>query len=246
MVDALTNLNPTLAHSKENAAASRTVVLVLQSLAIGHSFITISSSPYSSLHQKSCQEQAELTLLIFEIWVLWLVPITLIAPDPPRIKLLSENSSGKFCGILHYWMALLLTYGVLLRGASCTNDRLLGPRLKELPRPFSPRGIFNVLCSSGYLLFAHASFCANHMLSLSTGRFKYPNMIPTKDFTLDNLVPFLDGKDKQLYVSLASRMLRWLPQEGATAKKLARSVLDPCFCFAWYNISHYQAMLVRK
>jgi serine/threonine protein kinase len=53
-------------------------------------------------------------------------------------------------------------------------------------------------------------------------------MIPSNDFTFEELVPFLEGQDKQLFVSLASRMLKWQPEERATAKEL---VSDPWLIF---------------
>jgi serine/threonine-protein kinase SRPK3 len=44
-------------------------------------------------------------------------------------------------------------------------------------------------------------------------------LIP-KAIVLENLVPFLDGEDKRLFIALAKRMLRWLPEERATAAEL--------------------------
>jgi hypothetical protein len=62
-----------------------------------------------------------------------------------------------------------------------------------------------------------------------TGHFKYPHLIP-KTFTIESLVPFMDGEDKRLFVALARRMLKWLPEERATAAELAS---DPWLTFGY-------------
>jgi serine/threonine protein kinase len=54
-----------------------------------------------------------------------------------------------------------------------------------------------------------------------TGRFKYPDLIPGKDFTFSNLTTFLENEhDKAHFIRFAKRMLTSVPEERSTAKEL--------------------------
>jgi hypothetical protein len=55
---------------------------------------------------------------------------------------------------------------------------------------------------------------------LPIGEFKFPELIPSEDFTFSHLTPFLQGEDKRLFIEFARKMLRWLPEERATARIL--------------------------
>ncbi|KFY38563.1 hypothetical protein V494_04307 [Pseudogymnoascus sp. VKM F-4513 (FW-928)] len=52
------------------------------------------------------------------------------------------------------------------------------------------------------------------------GKFKHPRLMPSKDFTFESRTTSLDGEDKRLFIEFAQRMLRWRPEERATAKEL--------------------------
>jgi serine/threonine-protein kinase SRPK3 len=85
---------------------------------------------------------------------------------------------------------------------------------KAYSKFYTPKGIKYSSSMSKYVLTC----------PIISGEFRYPEMIPSNDFTFEKLVPFLDGQDKKIFISLASRMLKWLPEERATAKEL---VSDP-------------------
>ncbi|KAE8354952.1 kinase domain protein [Aspergillus coremiiformis] len=53
------------------------------------------------------------------------------------------------------------------------------------------------------------------------GEFKFPHLIPSEEFNLDRLTPFLHGEDKRLFLEFAKRMLQWDPEQRSTAKDLS-------------------------
>ncbi|PYI31501.1 kinase domain protein [Aspergillus indologenus CBS 114.80] len=54
----------------------------------------------------------------------------------------------------------------------------------------------------------------------SSGEFKMPGLIPSAEFNLANLTPFVQGEDKRLFLDFVGRMLRWEPKDRATAREL--------------------------
>lgn len=58
------------------------------------------------------------------------------------------------------------------------------------------------------------------MLSVRSGEFKFPDLIPSEEFNLPNLTPFLDGEDKRLFLQFVRKMLCWEPEQRSTAKEL--------------------------
>lgn len=44
--------------------------------------------------------------------------------------------------------------------------------------------------------------------------------MPPEDFTFESQTPSLQGEDKRLFIQFAQRMLKWVPEERATAKEL--------------------------
>ncbi|KAJ9388339.1 hypothetical protein DTO063F5_2670 [Paecilomyces variotii] len=57
-------------------------------------------------------------------------------------------------------------------------------------------------------------------LFTSQGEFKFPDLIPSEEFNLPNLTPFLDGEDKRLFLQFVRKMLCWEPEQRSTAKEL--------------------------
>lgn len=60
----------------------------------------------------------------------------------------------------------------------------------------------------------------SQVLSVDLGDFKFPSLIPSEEFNLPNVTPFLLGEDKRLFLDFARKMLRWEPEERPTAKEL--------------------------
>ncbi|KAI1909054.1 hypothetical protein LOZ12_004359 [Ophidiomyces ophidiicola] len=60
------------------------------------------------------------------------------------------------------------------------------------------------------------------------GEFKYPHLIPPDGYGLSSITPFLEGEDKRLFLEFAKRMLKWLPEQRATAAEL---IEDPWLTF---------------
>ena len=58
-----------------------------------------------------------------------------------------------------------------------------------------------------------------------TGKFKYPEFIPERR-GLDSFVADIEGSNKQVFLDLISRMLRWRPNDRDTAEDL---LADPWF-----------------
>ena len=58
------------------------------------------------------------------------------------------------------------------------------------------------------------------IMVLPVGEFRFPELIPSEDFTVSNLTPVLQREDKRLFIEFAQKMLRWFPEERATAKIL--------------------------
>ncbi|KAJ5135234.1 kinase domain protein [Penicillium bovifimosum] len=54
----------------------------------------------------------------------------------------------------------------------------------------------------------------------SQGTFKFPHLVPSEDYNLSNLTPFLDGEDKRLFIEFVLRMLQWEPERRSSAKQL--------------------------
>jgi serine/threonine-protein kinase SRPK3 len=103
---------------------------------------------------------------------------------------------------------------------------LLGPPPKELLDRADAEAYSKFYTAEG---ITNPSSIYRCLLTLcSSGEFKYPKMIPSDDFSFEKLVPFVDGEDKEMFISLASRMLRWIPEERATALELAS---DPWLYF---------------
>ena len=65
-------------------------------------------------------------------------------------------------------------------------------------------------------------------LSVHLGEFRFPNLVPSEGFNLSNLTPFVHGEDKRLFLGFVGKMLRWEPEDRATAKELYN---DP-----WLNV----------
>jgi serine/threonine-protein kinase SRPK3 len=57
-------------------------------------------------------------------------------------------------------------------------------------------------------------------IALHPGKFKLPRLIPSEEFNLSNLTPFLHGEDKRLFLNFVRRMLQWEPERRSTAKEL--------------------------
>jgi serine/threonine protein kinase len=53
-------------------------------------------------------------------------------------------------------------------------------------------------------------------------------LIPPEEFNLANLTPFVHGEDKRLFLEFVGRMLRWEPEDRATAGELYN---DPWLSF---------------
>ncbi|KMU72063.1 hypothetical protein CISG_00372 [Coccidioides immitis RMSCC 3703] len=54
----------------------------------------------------------------------------------------------------------------------------------------------------------------------SHGEFKLPDLIPSEEYNLSNLTPFVHGEDKGLFLEFVGKMLRWMPEDRATAREL--------------------------
>ncbi|OOF96593.1 hypothetical protein ASPCADRAFT_206767 [Aspergillus carbonarius ITEM 5010] len=78
--------------------------------------------------------------------------------------------------------------------------RLLGPPPQQLLER-ADKGVYSQLFSN-------------------QGDFKFPSLIPSEEFNLPNVTPFLLGEDKRLFLDFARKMLRWEPEERPTAKEL--------------------------
>ncbi|KFZ00462.1 hypothetical protein V500_01055 [Pseudogymnoascus sp. VKM F-4518 (FW-2643)] len=50
------------------------------------------------------------------------------------------------------------------------------------------------------------------------GEFKHSQLMPPEDFTFESQAPSLQGEEKGLFIQFAQRMLKWVPEERATAK----------------------------
>ncbi|KFY73632.1 hypothetical protein V499_06284 [Pseudogymnoascus sp. VKM F-103] len=57
-------------------------------------------------------------------------------------------------------------------------------------------------------------------LSSEQGEFRHPHLMSPEDFTSESKTPSLQGEDKRLFIEFARRMLKWLPEERATAREL--------------------------
>ncbi|KAI9669210.1 MAG: hypothetical protein M1817_004705 [Caeruleum heppii] len=57
-------------------------------------------------------------------------------------------------------------------------------------------------------------------LYTAQGEFRYPELVPSNDFTFSALTPYLQGEDKRLFIEFARKMLRWLPEERLSPKEL--------------------------
>ncbi|KAF5020125.1 hypothetical protein F66182_7857 [Fusarium sp. NRRL 66182] len=61
-----------------------------------------------------------------------------------------------------------------------------------------------------------------------SGDFRYPKLIPDEAFTFENKMAALEGRERELFINFAKRMLAWVPEERATAKELIK---DPWLKF---------------
>ncbi|KFY37814.1 hypothetical protein V495_06921 [Pseudogymnoascus sp. VKM F-4514 (FW-929)] len=52
------------------------------------------------------------------------------------------------------------------------------------------------------------------------GEWKRPYLMPPESLTFESQTPSLQGEDKRLFIQFARRMLKWVPEERATAKEL--------------------------
>lgn len=52
------------------------------------------------------------------------------------------------------------------------------------------------------------------------GEFRHPHLMPAEDFTFESRTMSLQGEDKRGFIEFAQRVLKWLPEERATAKEL--------------------------
>ncbi|QRD82591.1 serine/threonine protein kinase [Aspergillus flavus] len=52
------------------------------------------------------------------------------------------------------------------------------------------------------------------------GEFKFPDIVPSEEYNLSNLTPFVHGEDKRLLLEFVGKMLRWEPADRATAREL--------------------------
>lgn len=52
------------------------------------------------------------------------------------------------------------------------------------------------------------------------GNYNYSHLIPSEEFNLPNLTPFLHGEDKRLFIEFVLQMLRWEPERQLSAKQL--------------------------
>lgn len=57
-------------------------------------------------------------------------------------------------------------------------------------------------------------------LSNLTGIFKHPHLIPPPSFTLTSHLPNIKDEEKAPFLEFASKMLKWLPEERATAQEI--------------------------
>jgi serine/threonine protein kinase len=54
---------------------------------------------------------------------------------------------------------------------------------------------------------------------LLVGTFKSRELVPD-EYTLEDSVACLEGKEKKLFIEFARKMLHWLPEDRKTAKEL--------------------------
>ncbi|KFY02011.1 hypothetical protein O988_02397 [Pseudogymnoascus sp. VKM F-3808] len=52
------------------------------------------------------------------------------------------------------------------------------------------------------------------------GEWKHPHLMPPETFMFETQTSSLQGEDKKLFIQFAKRMLKWVPEERATAKEL--------------------------
>lgn len=56
----------------------------------------------------------------------------------------------------------------------------------------------------------------------------FPHLIPSPEFNFENMTPFILGEETRLFIEVALRMLKWEPNDRATAKELLQ---DPWLQF---------------
>jgi hypothetical protein len=90
-------------------------------------------------------------------------------------------------------------------------------------RDFLPIGpSFHIALSFPIALFSSVvpSFQDSTLTIALFGEFRLPHLMPSEDFTFEGKTPSLQGEDKRGFIEFARRMLKWLPEERATAKEL--------------------------
>lgn len=67
---------------------------------------------------------------------------------------------------------------------------------------------------------SYLSFKGSMLTIALLGDFRHPHLMPPEDFTFESRTKSLREEDKRLFIEFAKRMLKWLPEERATAREL--------------------------
>lgn len=98
--------------------------------------------------------------------------------------------------------------------------KLLGP-LPEALRVRADKEIIAKLYTSDGMLAQIQNLLRPHLLTSSLkGQFKHSDLIPPDTFNFKSLTHSLAEDEKVPFLEFASKMLRWIPEERATAEDL--------------------------